>query len=73
MVVQTGMFGELSNGKIYSVWSLRSRGVTRLLRSNGSGKTSLAMSMLWAFTGSIDPRPLQDSKVTDVVNDASKV
>jgi hypothetical protein len=41
--------------------------------SNGSGKTSLAMSILWAFTGSIDPRPLQDSKVSDVVNDASKV
>ena len=40
--------------------------------SNGSGKTSLAMSILWAFTGSVDPRPLQDSKVVDVINDASK-
>lgn len=40
--------------------------------SNGSGKSSLAMSALWAFTGSIDPRPLQDSKVSDVVHDSCK-
>ena len=40
--------------------------------SNGSGKTSLAMSILWAFTGMVDPRPLQDSKVVDVINDAAK-
>lgn len=31
------------------------------------------MSMLWALTGSVDPRPFQDAKVSDVVNDASKV
>jgi DNA repair exonuclease SbcCD ATPase subunit len=40
--------------------------------SNGSGKTSLVMSILWAFTGTVDPRPLQDSKAVDVINDASK-
>ena len=62
-------------------YPLRERGLV-LLRgsnrdggsdSNGSGKTSLAVSMLWALTGSVDPRPLQDSKVTDVINDSSKV
>jgi DNA repair exonuclease SbcCD nuclease subunit/ABC-type dipeptide/oligopeptide/nickel transport system ATPase subunit len=37
--------------------------------SNGSGKSSLAMSTLWCLTGSLDPRPLEDSKVGDVVND----
>ena len=42
-------------------------------RSNGSGKTSLAMSVLWAFTGSVDARPLPDARVSDVVNDSSKV
>lgn len=41
--------------------------------SNGSGKTSLAVSILWALTGNIDPRPLQDSKVSDVIHDTSKV
>jgi DNA repair exonuclease SbcCD ATPase subunit/DNA repair exonuclease SbcCD nuclease subunit len=41
--------------------------------SNGSGKSSLAMAALWALTGSVDPRPLEDSKVSDVVNDSSKV
>jgi DNA repair exonuclease SbcCD ATPase subunit len=40
--------------------------------SNGSGKTSLAMSLLWALTGSVDPRPSLDGKVSDVVNDSSK-
>jgi DNA repair exonuclease SbcCD ATPase subunit len=39
--------------------------------SNGSGKTSLAMSLLWALTGSVDPRPSLDGKVSDVVNDSS--
>jgi DNA repair exonuclease SbcCD ATPase subunit len=43
------------------------------MASNGSAKTSLVMSILWALTGSLDPRPVQDSKVADVVNDASKV
>ena len=41
--------------------------------SNGSGKSSLAMAALWALTGTLDPRPMQDAKVTDVVNDESKV
>jgi hypothetical protein len=41
--------------------------------SNGSGKTSLAMSALWALTGSLDPRPLQDNKVADLVNDDAPV
>ena len=41
--------------------------------SNGTGKTSLLMSALWALTGSIDPRPTQDDKVSDIINDASKV
>ena len=41
--------------------------------SNGTGKSSLAMSALWALTGSIDPRPVQDDKVSDIVNDLSKV
>jgi hypothetical protein len=41
--------------------------------SNGSGKSSLAMSTLWALTGTLDPRPMQDAKVSDVVNDESKV
>jgi len=40
--------------------------------SNGTGKSSLAMSALWALTGSIDPRPVSDSKVSDIVNDLSK-
>ncbi|GAX21502.1 hypothetical protein FisN_4Hh565 [Fistulifera solaris] len=40
--------------------------------SNGSGKTSLAVSILWALTGTTDPRPSQDYKVSDVVNDSSK-
>jgi len=31
------------------------------------------MSTLWALTGTMDPRPLQDGKVGDVVNDDSKV
>jgi DNA repair exonuclease SbcCD ATPase subunit len=31
------------------------------------------MSILWALTGSLDPRPFDDSKVSDVVNDLSKV
>ena len=42
-------------------------------RSNGSGKTSLVMSVLWALTGSVDARPLPDAKVSDVINDSSKV
>ena len=41
--------------------------------SNGSGKTSLSMAALWALTGSADPRPFQDSKVADVVNDSKDV
>ncbi|KAL7465286.1 hypothetical protein ACHAXS_005613, partial [Conticribra weissflogii] len=40
--------------------------------SNGVGKTTLAMASLWALTGSIDPRPAQDGRVSDVVNDFSK-
>lgn len=43
------------------------------MNSNGTGKSSLVMSALWALTGSIDPRPMQDDKVSDVVNDLSKV
>jgi hypothetical protein len=43
------------------------------IHSNGTGKSSLAMSTLWALTGSIDPRPVQDDKVSDVINDFSKV
>jgi hypothetical protein len=31
------------------------------------------MAALWALTGSIDPRPVQDAKVNDVVHDNSKV
>lgn len=31
------------------------------------------MASLWALTGSTDPRPTLDAKVTDVVNDFSKV
>jgi len=41
--------------------------------SNGTGKSSLAMAALWALTGSLDPRPLPDGKVADVVHDNSKV
>jgi hypothetical protein len=41
--------------------------------SNGSGKSSLAMATLWALTGSLDSRPMQDAKVADVVNDDAKV
>jgi DNA repair exonuclease SbcCD ATPase subunit len=33
----------------------------------------LAMASLWALTGSLDPRPTQDGKVADVVNDFSRV
>jgi hypothetical protein len=31
------------------------------------------MAALWALTGTLDPRPMQDAKVMDVVNDESKV
>lgn len=31
------------------------------------------MATLWALTGTLDPRPMQDSKVSDIVNDESKV
>ena len=64
-----------------TIYPLQNRGVV-LLRginkdfgsdSNGVGKSTLAMSSLWALAGSIDPRPTQDGKVTDVVNDFSKV
>jgi DNA repair exonuclease SbcCD ATPase subunit len=37
------------------------------------GKSTLAMASLWALTGSLDPRPTQDGKVADVVNDLSRV
>ncbi|CAB9505524.1 expressed unknown protein [Seminavis robusta] len=40
--------------------------------SNGSGKTTLAMAALWAMTGSADPRPFQDSKVVDILNDSNQ-
>eukprot|EP00934_Nitzschia_sp_Nitz4_P006644 Nitzschia sp. Nitz4//scaffold5_size260463//147664//151718//NITZ4_000990-RA/size260463-snap-gene-0.13-mRNA-1//1//CDS//3329555364//6634//frame0 len=40
--------------------------------SNGSGKSSLAMATLWALTGSLDPRRVQDAKVADVIHDQSK-
>ena len=39
--------------------------------SNGVGKSTLAMSSLWALSGSLDARPTQDGKVADVVNDSS--
>ncbi|EED89184.1 ABC transporter, partial [Thalassiosira pseudonana CCMP1335] len=39
---------------------------------NGVGKSTLAMASLWALVGSVDPRPAQDGKVADVVNDFSK-
>ena len=64
-----------------TVYPLQNRGVV-LLRgtnkdfgsdSNGVGKSTLAMASLWALAGSTDPRPAQDGKVTDVVNDFSKV
>eukprot|EP00571_Detonula_confervacea_P000636 CAMPEP_0172321892 /NCGR_PEP_ID=MMETSP1058-20130122/44578_1 /TAXON_ID=83371 /ORGANISM="Detonula confervacea, Strain CCMP 353" /LENGTH=1334 /DNA_ID=CAMNT_0013037503 /DNA_START=59 /DNA_END=4063 /DNA_ORIENTATION=+ len=63
------------------VYPLSNRGVV-LLRgtnkdfgsdSNGVGKSTLAMSSLWALSGSMDARPTQDWKVTDVVNDFSKI
>ena len=63
-----------------STYPLHERGVV-LIRgrnddfgsdSNGVGKTTLAMASLWALSGSIDPRPAQDGKVGDVVNDLSK-
>jgi hypothetical protein len=41
--------------------------------SNGSGKTSLVFSILWALTGSLDPRPAENAKASDVVNDLSTV
>ena len=41
--------------------------------SNGSGKSSLAMAPLWALTGALDPRPLPDGKVADVIHDNSKI
>ncbi|KAL7542726.1 hypothetical protein ACHAWF_007242 [Thalassiosira exigua] len=62
-------------------YPLTSRGVV-LLRgtnddigsdSNGVGKSTLAMASLWALAGSTDPHPAQDGKVTDVVNDFSKI
>ena len=41
--------------------------------SNGVGKSTIAMASLWALSGSLDSRPVQDGKVGDVVNDLSKV
>jgi DNA repair exonuclease SbcCD ATPase subunit len=41
--------------------------------SNGVGKSTLAMAALWALAGTVDPRPAQDGKVSDVVNDFCKV
>ncbi|KAL3826974.1 hypothetical protein ACHAXA_000038 [Cyclostephanos tholiformis] len=64
------------------VFPLRNRGVLLLKGknkddigsdSNGVGKSTLAMASLWALTGSLDPRPTQDGKVADVVNDSSRV
>eukprot|EP00984_Skeletonema_dohrnii_P001963 scaffold662_cov124-Skeletonema_dohrnii-CCMP3373.AAC.7 len=64
-----------------STYPLRNRGVV-LIRgrnddfgsdSNGVGKSTIAMASLWALSGSLDPRPAQDGKVGDVVNDLSKV
>jgi DNA repair exonuclease SbcCD ATPase subunit/DNA repair exonuclease SbcCD nuclease subunit len=64
-----------------STYPLHKRGVV-LIRgrnddfgsdSNGVGKTTIAMASLWALSGSVDPRPAQDMKVGDVVNDLSKV
>ncbi len=64
-----------------STYPLHKRGVV-LIRgrnddfgsgSNGVGKTTIAMASLWALSGSLDPRPTQDGKVGDVVNDLSKV
>ncbi|GKY91347.1 hypothetical protein MPSEU_000106900 [Mayamaea pseudoterrestris] len=61
-------------------YPLRNRGLV-LLRgnnqdggadSNGSGKSLLAMSTLWCFTGSLDARPMEDSKVSDIINDECK-
>lgn len=31
------------------------------------------MATLWALTGTLDPRPMMDAKVADVVNDECKV
>jgi len=39
--------------------------------SNGTGKSTLAMAALWALTGSVDPRPMSDAKVADIVNDSA--
>jgi DNA repair exonuclease SbcCD ATPase subunit len=41
--------------------------------SNGVGKSTLAMAALWALAGTVDPRPTQDGKVSDVINDFCKV
>ena len=70
-------FGPFQSKQTYP---LRDRGLI-LLRgnnqdggadSNGSGKSLLAMSTLWCFTGSLDARPMEDSKVSDIVNDKCK-
>ena len=64
-----------------STYPLRNRGVV-LIRgrnedfgsdSNGVGKSTIAMASLWALSGSLDPRPAQDGRVGDIVNDLSKV
>ena len=41
--------------------------------SNGVGKSTLAMAALWALVGTVDPRPTQDGKVSDVINDFCRV
>ncbi|KAL7493637.1 hypothetical protein ACHAWT_004645 [Skeletonema menzelii] len=64
-----------------STYPLRNRGVVLILGrnedfgsdSNGVGKTTIVMASLWALSGSLDPRPAQDGKVGDIVNDLSKV
>jgi DNA repair exonuclease SbcCD ATPase subunit len=39
--------------------------------SNGSGKTTLVMSILWGLTGNMDTRLITDSRLPEVINDAT--
>jgi hypothetical protein len=74
--VEISNFGPFGSGKF--TYPLSKRGLV-LIRgqcddgsgsdSNGSGKTSLAMSILWALTGSMDTRLVSDTRAANVAHE----
>ncbi|GMH74142.1 hypothetical protein TL16_g10779 [Triparma laevis f. inornata] len=56
-------------------YPLGSRGLVLLKggsSSNGVGKTSLAWAGMWALTGQLDERAVNDASVVSIINDRSK-